>query len=132
MLGPSLLRPGDSYYFTAHNNFMDFVLLGGAGFLISFLGLCFAVTRESWRLYRSRSSASLGGVMLGLALMYITASMFTGGLTYQPALGTMWWAFVGFAWRVEANRGFQTSKQRSRPVYVRWVASSTKEAAFPA
>jgi hypothetical protein len=125
MLGPSLLRPGDSYYFTAHNNYMDFVLLGGAGFLISFLGLSIAVTRESFRLYRNRASAGIGAVMLGLALMYITASMFTGGLTYQPALGTLWWIFVGFAWRVEANRGRAvSSKQKRTPLLVRWVPSN--------
>ena len=104
MLGPSLLRPGDSHYFTAHNNYMDFVLLGGIGYLIVFLGLCVSVTRESLRLYRSKAIGSLGSVMLGIALMYITASMFTGGLTYQPALGTLWWTFVGFAWRAEVNR----------------------------
>ena len=43
MLGPALLRPGDSLYNTAHNNYMDFVLLGGIGYLIVFVGLCFAV-----------------------------------------------------------------------------------------
>jgi hypothetical protein len=42
--------------------------------------------------------------MLGIAVMYVTASMFTGGLTYQPALGTLWWTFVGFAWRSELSR----------------------------
>lgn len=104
MLGPSLLRPGDSHYFTAHNNYMDFVLLGGFGYLIVFVGLCISVTRESLRLYRSRSGNEISSVMLGLAFMYVTASMFTGGLTYQPALGTLWWAFVGFAWRFEVNR----------------------------
>ena len=104
MLGPSLLRPGESHYFTAHNNYMDFILLGGIGYLVVFIGLCLSVSRESLRLYRSRSSGPLSGVMLGLPIMYIIASMFTGGLTYQPALGTLWWAFVGFAWRSEVNR----------------------------
>ena len=104
MLGEALLRPGDSSYFTAHNNYMDFILLGGIGFLVVFVGLCFAVTREALRLYRSKTSGPLSGVMLGIAIMYIIASIFTGGLTYQPALGTLWWAFVGFAWRSEVNR----------------------------
>lgn len=104
MLGPSLLRPGDSQYFTAHNNYMDFVLLGGVGYLVVFVGLCISVTRESLRYYRSGAARGVGSVMLGIALMYMTASMFTGGLTYQPALGTLWWTFVGFAWRLEVNR----------------------------
>ena len=104
MLGPSLLRPGDSHYFTAHNNYMDFVLLGGIGYLIVFVGLCVSVTRESLRMYRSKTTGNWGSVMLGIAIMYVTASMFTGGLTYQPALGTLWWTFVGFAWRCEVSR----------------------------
>ena len=104
MLGEALLRPGDSHYFTAHNNYMDFVLLGGIGYLVVFVGLCLSVGRESLRLYRLRSAGPLSSVMLGLIIMYAIASMFTGGLTYQPALATLWWAFVGFAWRLEVNR----------------------------
>jgi hypothetical protein len=104
MLGPSLLRPGDSQYFTAHNNYMDFVLLGGLGYLVVFVGLCVSVTQESLRVYRSKATGGVGSVMLGIALIYVTASMFTGGLTYQPALATLWWTFVGFAWRLEVNR----------------------------
>ncbi len=104
MLGPSLLRAGDSPYWTAHNNYMDFVLLGGVGYLVVFLGLCISLTRESFRLYRSRVGGPLSSVMVGIAVMYMVASMFTGGLTYQPALGTLWWAYVGFAWRAQVNR----------------------------
>ena len=104
MLGEALLRPGDSHYFTAHNNYMDFVLLGGIGYLVVFIGLCLSVGRESLRLYRLRSAGPLSSIMLGLIIMYAIASMFTGGLTYQPALATLWWAFVGFAWRLEVNR----------------------------
>ena len=120
MLGPSLLRPGDSHYFTAHNNYMDFVLLGGAGYLIVFIGLCASVTRESLKMYRSKQARGVGSVMLGISLFYLTASMFTGGLTYQPALGTLWWTVVGFAWRSEINRtaGWKAAAQavlRFRP-----------------
>jgi hypothetical protein len=105
MLGMALMRQGDSGdYVTAHNNFMDFVLLGGVGYLTVFLALCFLVSRESLRLYRSKATASVGSVMLGIVLMYVTQSMFTGGLTYQPVLATLWWTFVGFAWRCEVNR----------------------------
>ena len=104
MLGPSLLRPGDSQYYTAHNNYMDFVLLGGVGYMVVFVGLCISVTKESLRVYWSKATGSIGAAMLGIALIYITASMFTGGLTYQPALATLWWTFVGFAWRSEVNR----------------------------
>ena len=104
MLGPSLLRPGDSHYFTAHNNYMDFVLLGGVGYLVVFIGLCLSVSREALRQYRSKSANPLASVILGIPVMYIIASMFTGGLTYQPALATLWWASVGFVWRLEVNR----------------------------
>ena len=119
MLGPSLLRAGDSPYWTAHNNYMDFVLLGGIGYLVVFLGLCISVTRESLRLYRSRAAGGMSSVMLGIPIMYIIASMFTGGLTYQPALGTLWWAFVGFAWRSEANR-LNGLKQNVTPSMLRF------------
>lgn len=119
MLGPSLLRIGDSPYWTAHNNYMDFLLLGGVGYLVVFIGLCVSLMRESLRLYRSRAGGPLSSVMLGVIIMYIVASMFTGGLTYQPALGTLWWAYVGFAWRSEVNRR-AGSKRAAVPAILRF------------
>lgn len=119
MLGPSLLRPGDSHYFTAHNNYMDFVLLGGIGYLLAFVGLCVATLRESLRLYKSKTAGGVGTVMLGLSIMYVTASMFTGGLTYQPALGTLWWTLVGFAWRSEVNKSMEL-KRGAIPAVLRY------------
>ncbi|HEY3743578.1 MAG TPA: hypothetical protein VGL53_27220 [Bryobacteraceae bacterium] len=129
MLGPSLLRPGDSHYFTAHNNYMDFVLLGGIGYLLAFVGLCVALVRESLRLYKSKTAGGVGAVMLGLSLMYVTASMFTGGLTYQPALGTLWWTLVGFAWRSEVNKSME-SQRGAIPAVLRFRPRS-REASRP-
>ena len=127
MLGPSLLRPGESHFFTAHNNYMDFVLLGGLGYLIVFVGLCISVIRESVHLYRSKASGGVGGVMLGIAVMYVTASLFTGGLTYQPALGTLWWTFVGFAWRSEVNRLMSSRMPMPSPLRFRPRPAGPKE-----
>lgn len=119
MLGPSLLRPGDSIYYTAHNNYMDFVLLGGVGYLIVFIGLCLSVARESIRQYRSRKARGVGTVMLGITVMYIIASNFTGGLTYQPALASLWWTLVGFAWRLEVNR-IKAREANTMPAFLRF------------
>lgn len=111
MLGQALVPGVKSVFYTSHNGYIDFILVGGIFHLLAFLGI---LSRSMQLLYRAYKvsiflKSEYNGLYLGgfylLTLLGIQ-TMFAGGVTFQPIIGGLFWLLVSFAlkYELESNR----------------------------
>jgi len=115
MLGPALLPDGKSKYFTAHNGYIDFLLVGGIFHLFSFIAILIRTMKIYWRSYiQSRrlkfEIKEFYFCCFGLLVLISIFTMFGGAVTFQPIVAGIFWVLVGFAWKIE-NRHIVITKQ---------------------
>lgn len=107
MVGPALMRPGDSPFWTAHNGYVDFVLIGGIAHMLTFVGLIYRVLKTLRGLLKNRRANDLYDeipvALIGIVTIALVGLFFAGGLTFQPITGSLFWAIVGIAWRLESG-----------------------------
>jgi len=105
MVGAALMRPGDSPFITAHNGYVDLVLIGGIVHFLAFVGLvCYVVGALRTSLKNCRTHGlddEILVVLIGIITIALFALFFAGGLTFQPVTGSLFWTVVGIACRLE-------------------------------
>ena len=105
MVGPALMRPDDSPYITAHNGYVDFILIGGVIHLVAFLGLIYATIIPYRRMIKQCNRAGLKDEIpvccYGILIIVLISLFFGGGFTFQPIASTLLWSLVGISWRLE-------------------------------
>jgi len=108
MVGESLVRPGDSPFVTAHNGYVDFVLIGGFFHLLAFCGLVYSTLRSQWVWLKNcranKLSDEIPTSFIGVIIIALVSLLFSGGLTFQPVTGCLFWMIVGVTLRLENKR----------------------------
>jgi hypothetical protein len=124
MVGDALVQTGYSRFITAHNGYVDFVLIGGGLHLLAFLGLSITVLLK---LKRSMQLTNLNKqeynhliILLGLFVMMLINLGFAGSLTFQPAVASVFWVIIGIAWRLEGNPSHAIIKKKQRAAFRKW------------
>ena len=103
MVGEALMRPGDSSFITAHNGYVDLLLIGGVFHLVAFIGLlmsCLIFALNSLR-YAGSTETELPIAIIGISFIIIIGSLFGGAVNYQPNSSSLLWTIVGFIWRCQ-------------------------------
>jgi hypothetical protein len=107
MVGAALMRPDDSPFITAHNGYVDLLLVGGILHLVAFWGLMSTALIRLWNLAirhrRESTSDEVPSALVGIVIIFLIVSLFAGGLTYQPVTASLLWVILGFVWRLEQN-----------------------------
>lgn len=103
MMGPALMREGESPYIMPHNNFVDFMVIGGILHLLSFIGILFYSTKYL-RLYikqeKKRSDTnSINKIMYGVIIIFIINLPFTSNQNIHPNISSLFWIIVGIVYR---------------------------------
>ena len=99
MLGPALMPSDDDSYHTAHNQYVDMLLIGGIGMAAVYVYLLLSTFRALWRW---RSVPEIRALAI-LTVYFGIASLFSTGLTFQPAMGTVFWLAIGTAWMLDGR-----------------------------
>jgi len=107
MLGPALIPNMPLKYYTSHNGFVDLVLVGGVLHLIGFLALIYTVIRQANKSIASRHTSAKDKILLrklrAVLFYLLLLNIFSGGVIFQPASGSVFWAVVGIIWSFEIN-----------------------------
>ena len=119
MLGPALMPVEASWYFTSHDTYIDFVLIGGLPLLIAYVCLLLGTVV---RLYRTAGHELLSGggetgwCAFGMIVMFAIFGLFCAGETFQPTIASIWCILTGISVRAEFERVSALRLRGSMPV----------------
>lgn len=103
MLGPALLPDGYSNYFTSHNQFVDFILIGGIIYLFIFL----LIIKNVIKIFLNNKSVSASSeISKNIFLIIILLSFFGGGITFQPIIGLFLWSSIAIANNIKYGKEY--------------------------
>lgn len=92
MLGPALVPKNVSNFYTSHNQFIDFILVGGVFHLL----LILYIIIESIKSLRKDNSITANRLKRCF-VMIILLSFFGGGITFQPVIALFFWITVSYS-----------------------------------
>jgi hypothetical protein len=114
MIGPALMPENSSPYYTSHNWYFDFILMGGIPYLLIVILLLLQTIKK----LKTINDLKIRKTLIQLFIFLCIMGFFGGGITFQPILALFFWTIILIANKsdkINENLSTNTHMEKKKP-----------------